>query len=101
MPETIRTANGRLRSRPWRGGNLAAFVTVAICHSFFHSAHAQSDTLSDALAHGAAALGPREVEHVSLVIALICFALLAVFALLRTRRSAGEADNSKALESVH
>ena len=26
MPETIRTANERLRSRPWRGGFLAAFV---------------------------------------------------------------------------
>jgi len=28
MPETIRTANERLRSRPWRGGFLVAVVTV-------------------------------------------------------------------------
>jgi signal transduction histidine kinase len=91
MPETIRTAHGRLRSRPWRGGTLAAFVTVAICNNF-DSAYAQTDTLSGALARGVAALGPREVENASLVIALICFGLLAVFALLRTRRNAGETE---------
>ena len=31
MPETIRTANERLRSRPRRGGFLAAFVLAALC----------------------------------------------------------------------
>ena len=30
MPESIRAANERLRSRPWRGGFLAAFVLASL-----------------------------------------------------------------------
>ena len=40
MPETIRTANERLRSRPRRGGHLAAFFFATFCFALGTPAHA-------------------------------------------------------------
>ena len=40
MPEKVRTANERLRSRPWREGFLAAFASINLCGTFLTPAHA-------------------------------------------------------------
>jgi signal transduction histidine kinase len=90
MPETIRTGNGRLRSRPLRGGTLAAFVTVACCIGAA-SARAEPRLLAS-LAEGLAAIGRQQFAAVALTLALICFGLLAVLVLLRTRRAAAETE---------
>jgi PAS domain-containing protein len=90
MPETIRTANGGLRSCPRRGGLLAAFVSVAIVSAV---APAQADALLPAVMHGIAAVGRGQTMSVTLLVSLICFAVLAIV-LLRALRSASEGERS-------
>src|SRR6476469_2171936 len=88
MPETIRTANGGLRSCPWRGGILAAFVSVAI----LGAAPARADNFLPSLLHGLAHVSGDRIGTATLIVALVCFAVLAVLVLLRTRRSAAESE---------
>jgi signal transduction histidine kinase len=89
MPETIRTANERLRSRPWRGGSLAAFVTANFI---------LSDSAAGAEAHfGAAAIDAihrtmailrgQGISLLTFILAVIGLGLLASVILLRARRS--------------
>jgi signal transduction histidine kinase len=88
MPESIRTANGGLRSCPWRGGILAAFVSVAI----LGAAPARADNFLPSLLHGLAHVSDDRIGTAALTVALVCFAVLAVLVLLRTRRSAAESE---------
>jgi len=92
MPESIRTANVRLRSRPWRGGFLAACLTVA---QGMMSGPAQAAPLHalDALAADVSARGQQQLATLTLTLGLLVFSVLAVVVLLRTRRSAGDAAN--------
>jgi len=90
MPETLRTANGRLRSRPGRGGIHAAFFTVACCIAAA-PAHAQPRLLAT-VADGLAAIGRQQFAAIELTLALVCFALLAILVLLRTRRAAADTE---------
>jgi len=89
MPETIRTANERLRSRPWRGGLLAAFVIANFI---------LSDSAAGAEAHfGAAAIDAihrtmailrgQGISLLTFILAVIGLGLLASVILLRARRS--------------
>jgi len=89
MPETIRTANESLRSRPWRGGLLAAFVTANFI---------LSDSAAGAEAHfGAAAIDAihrtmailrgQGISLLTFILAVIGLGLLASVILLRARRS--------------
>ena len=83
MPETIRTTNERLRSRPGRGGFLAAVIaTSAIAHAA--PAYAEPNVIGNAIAtfdrHGVASL--------TLFAGLLCFAVLATIVLIRSRRTA-------------
>src|SRR5260221_2930039 len=91
MPETIRTANERLRSRPWRGGFLVAFVTPI--RRIVPTAMARAEmrlgsTGVDAVRHAVAALRTQEITALTLILALIGFAFLATLVVLRTRRTA-------------
>ena len=91
MPETIRTANGRLRSRPWRGGFLAAFVVAQFGIVLGTPARAEAGLATgvfDAISRAAAAVGRQDIATLSLTLGLLCLALLAIVVLLRTRKTA-------------
>jgi signal transduction histidine kinase len=91
MPETIRTANERLRSRPWRDGFLAAFVAANLSMVPDTSAHADvhfGTTTVDAVHRAVAMLRGQQVNALTLVLAVIGFVLLASLFLLRANRNA-------------
>ena len=91
MPETIRTANERLRSRPWRGGFLAAFVFANFSIVPDSPAHADvhlGATAVDAVHRTMAVLRGNEISLLTFILALIGLGLLASVILLRIRRSA-------------
>src|SRR5690242_20730154 len=90
MPESIRTANVRLRSRPWRGGFLAACLTVAQ-GMMSGPAQAVPALTFDALAADVSTRGQQQLATLTLTLGLLIFSVLAVVVLLRTRRSAGDA----------
>ena len=89
MPETIRAANERLRSRPKRDGILAALVianallaSIAPAHADAGSALAVLRGLKGAVANATS----HDTGVVSLAFAAVCVAALAFIALLRLRR---------------
>jgi signal transduction histidine kinase len=88
MPETIRTANERLRSRPRRGGFLAAFVLATICSTSAHAGVGAAFSLVDNMVRAGAAVGRQQLAMLTLTLGLICFAVLATIVLLRTRKAA-------------
>jgi signal transduction histidine kinase len=97
MPETIRTANERLRSRPWRGGFLVAFVAVNLSLLPGSTAHADvrfGATVVDAVHRAIAVLRGKEITLLTLILALLGLALFASVVLLRARRASDriEAD---------
>ena len=89
MPETIRTANGRLRSRPWRGGFLAAFLTVTVW-TIDEPARAAPEQSLDSIVSELAGIGHQQIAALTLTLSLLLFSMLAVIVLLRTRRTANE-----------
>ncbi|MBI1202327.1 MAG: PAS domain-containing protein [Rhodopseudomonas sp.] len=99
MPESIRTANERLRSRPRRGGFLGAVFTtssIALCTP----ARAEAN----AIGHTVAALNRQDIATFTLLTGLLCFAVLATALLLRNRRNAnrfehGSRDDAAALQA--
>ena len=95
MPEPIRAANERLRSRPWRGGFLAAFVLASLLN--LHSAPVRAETKLGATLVGTvhralATLREQEITALTLVLALLGFTLLAIVVVFRIRRSADRAE---------
>jgi signal transduction histidine kinase len=95
MPETIRAANERLRSRPWRGGFLAACVIAIAAVAL--STPAQADVgsafaITDAIHRAVGALARQEIATLTLTLGLLCFAVLATIALLRTRKAADRVE---------
>ena len=97
MPETIRTANERLRSRARRGGFLAAFVFATLCSVLSTPAHAgvgAAFSLVEDMIRGGAADGRQQLATLTLTLVLICFAVLATIALLRTRKSVTTKESS-------
>ena len=87
MPETIRTANERLRSRPRRDGFLAAFFFAILCIA------PSSPAGAEALAEGVT-VSREQLGALTLTLALICFATLATLVLLRMRRAAATAQSA-------
>src|ERR1700754_1209576 len=83
MPETIRTANERLRSRPRRGGLLAAFATVTSLIALATPARADAGPILAAVQAG---LTGQEIASLTLTVGLIGFAVLATIMLVRARR---------------
>src|SRR6476646_9251898 len=91
MPETIRTANERLRSRPWRGGFLAAFVIANLLIVPGSAAHADvrlGAITVDAVHRAIAALRGQDVTLLTLILALLGLGLFASIVLFRARRTA-------------
>ncbi|MDO8878691.1 MAG: hypothetical protein Q7V40_21645, partial [Pseudolabrys sp.] len=84
MPETIRTSNERLRSRPRRGGFLPAAVFANLCIPF-SAAEAGAETLNRAFA----IFDRQEIVTLTLFAGAACFAVLAGVVMIRTRRNAG------------
>jgi signal transduction histidine kinase len=95
MPETIRTANERLRSRPWRGGFLAAFVTANSCIALSTPAHAAGVSVAvvQAVHRAVTVIGRQEIATLTLTLGLLCFAALAIIVLLRTRKAANRIES--------
>src|SRR5664279_340897 len=77
MPETIRRANERLRSRPGRGGFLAAFVFATLCSALSTSARADVGP-AYGLVDAVTAVGREQVATLTLTLALVCFGVLAI-----------------------
>ena len=91
MPETIRTANERLRSRPRRGGFLVAVIFAAFFSALGTPAYAgvaAALNLTDNIVSAVAAVSRQQVAAVTLTLGLVCFAMLAAIALLRARKAA-------------
>ena len=97
MPETIRTANERLRSRARRGGFLAAFVFATLCSALSTPAHAgvgAAFSLVEDMIRAGAVDGRQQLATLTLTLVLICFAVLATIVLLRTRKAAATNESS-------
>jgi len=97
MPETIPAANERLRSRPRRGGFLAAVIPSTAVSSAAFAAPALAQT--NALQHATTLFGRQEFATLTLFAGLLCFAVLATIVLIRTRRSVGPRDDVIALQA--
>jgi len=98
MPETIRTANERLRSRPWRGGIPVSFV-VAILIIVFDTSRARAAgafSLFDQLMQ----ISRPALAGLTLTLGLLCFSVLATVVLLRTRRRAEQWEVSARGEAI-
>ncbi len=103
MPETIRTANERLRSRPRRGGFLAAFVTANLNLALGTPAHADASAafgVVDAVHRAVSALGRQEIATLTLILGLLCFAVLATIVLVRTRKAADRIETGSRDDAV-
>jgi signal transduction histidine kinase len=96
MPETIRTANERLRSRPRRGGVLATFAAAISCIVLTAPAHADVAAAFDLIG----SVSRQDVAGLTLTIGLVCFAVLATVVLLRTRSRAERAENAARDEAM-
>ena len=97
MPETIRTANERLRSRPRRGGFLAAVIVAKLCIALSTPARADAGValgVVDALRHTSATLGRQQIATLTLFFGLLCFAVLATMVLIRTRKAARRIESA-------
>jgi signal transduction histidine kinase len=81
MPETIRAANERLRSRPWRGNILVGVQVALIYLAHVVPAGAASLALPDSF-------GQPEIATLALSFGLLCFSVLATVLLLRMRKRA-------------
>ena len=93
MPETIRTANERLRSRPRRGGHLAAVIIPTIGLAFASPAlGAPAIAETTVLHHAVSLFGRQEIATWTLFAGLLCFAVLATAVLIRNRRGASRHD---------
>jgi signal transduction histidine kinase len=93
MPETIRTANERLLSRPGRGGRLAAVITPTIglalvSLAFVAPAMAETTVLN----HAVSLFGRQEIATWTLFAGLLCFTALAIAVMIRNRRGASSLD---------
>src|ERR1035441_6305536 len=97
MPETIRTANERLRSRPRRGGFLAAFGFATLCSALSTPARADvgaAFSLVDDIIRAVTVLSRQQVTTLTLTFGLLCFAVLATIVLLRTRKAAATIETA-------
>jgi signal transduction histidine kinase len=91
MPETIRTANERLRSRPRRGGFLAAFVFAILCIPLCTPARADGGAafgFIDDIMRIVTAASRQQVAALMLTLGLLCFVVLATIVLMRKRKTA-------------
>jgi signal transduction histidine kinase len=96
MPETIRTANERLRSRPRRGGFLAAFVIANLVIALTPARAGDGPLMAffDSLHRTASAVSRLEIAALTLTLGLLCFAVLATIALLRAGRTAATIETA-------
>src|SRR6476661_2052034 len=95
MPESIRAANERLRSGPWRGGFLAAFVLASLlnlCSAPVRAETRLGATLVGTMHRALATLREQEITALTLVLALLGFTLLTIVVVFRIRRSADRAE---------
>ena len=95
MPESIRAANERLRSRPRRGGFLAALVFASLSSLLSTPVRAETRlgvTVMGAVHRALTTLREQEITALTLVLALLGVALLTIVVLFRARRSADRAE---------
>src|SRR5512139_3773810 len=85
MPETLRTANEGLRSRPRRGCFPVAFVLMT--HSMLPGTPAHAGAIEN-LYGALSAVNGQWAATLTLLLSLISFLVLAVIVLMRTRKGA-------------
>jgi signal transduction histidine kinase len=100
MPETIRTANERLCSRPRRGGFPAAFAVIQFGITFSTPARAEESFVSAMLGALHSALSQPNIVALTFTIGLLCFAVLATIVLMRTRKAADHAESAARDEAM-
>ncbi|MGE0061761.1 MAG: PAS-domain containing protein [Xanthobacteraceae bacterium] len=100
MPETIRTTNERLRSRP-RGGGFAASLAITTCLAAGTvPAHAQGASALDHALTVLSGLGRMEMTGLAMTLGLTLFATLATIVLVRTRARAARAEAQAQTENA-
>jgi hypothetical protein len=99
MPETIRTANEKLHSRPRRGGFLVAFFIATPCMALSMPAGAAYGLIDNILTTSTA-VSRQQVAALTLTLALLCFAVLAIIVLMRTRRAAATIETAARDENI-
>ncbi|HEX5211273.1 MAG TPA: PAS-domain containing protein [Pseudolabrys sp.] len=87
MPETTRTANERLCSRPMRLGVLAGFAAAALGSTLAAPARAEAGLIENMIGN-VEAISHEGIPAIAVTVGLLCLAVLAIVVLLRTRRSA-------------
>jgi signal transduction histidine kinase len=87
MPETIRTAKGRLRAGPRRGGIPAAFVIAIFAFWLATPSAAAAQRLVEPAQRAVIGLNRANAASLTLTLGFICFGVLATIAFLRARRS--------------
>jgi signal transduction histidine kinase len=103
MPETVRAANEGLRSRPRRGGFLAAFVIANLTFGHVAPAHADAGpalAAIESLKGAVANIARHDVGTLSLAIGMVTFVALAVVALLRAHRQTARLQASSGHETM-
>ena len=98
MPETIRTANERLRSRPRRGGFSVALVVAHANIALMTAAGAEVSSSIVGDLHQA--YGSRQILTLTLTLGLLCFAVLATIVLIRTRKTGAHTESATRDEVV-
>ncbi len=96
MPETIRAANERLRSRPRRGGFLVAFAIAITCNALT-PARADAGSFSalfDSVYRAAAAMSRQEIVALTLTLGLLGFTVLATVMMMRARKTVDRIETS-------
>jgi signal transduction histidine kinase len=86
MPETIRTVNEPMRSRPRRGGFLAGFLTLA---AWIRTVPAYADAADSSRA--LFDFTRQDIVTLTLILGVVCFAVLSGIVLVRTRQDAARA----------
>src|ERR1044071_609971 len=87
MPETIRTVNDQLRSLPRRGGVLAGFLALAISLRAVPAFADAADSL-----RAFSDFTRQDIVTLTLILGVVCFAVLSAVVLVRTRQDAARAN---------
>jgi signal transduction histidine kinase len=101
MPDILRTTDGRLRSLSRRGGFIACLLVAAAGPASLAAQAAESPpALLNAALTAFAGFGRQEIGAVTMILGLLCFAVLAVIIVLRTRAQAAQAQATARQENA-
>ena len=100
MPETIRTTNERLRSRPRRDGFVASLAITTCLAAGTVPAHAEGVAFPGQFLSAFSSLGRIEMTGLALTLGLTLFATLSTIVLVRTRMRAARIEAQAQAETA-